>query len=71
MSHAFERTRPYPIKRIDPSPYAFPVYMPMKRPMDEWESQELIDAINKEKSKNEENNNSVSDFSNNETNKKS
>ena len=46
MTHAFERTRPYPIKRIDPSPYAFPAYMPMKKRMDEWESQELIDAMN-------------------------
>jgi len=46
MSHAFERTRPYPITRIDPSPHAFPVYMPMKKDMDDWDSQELIDAMN-------------------------
>jgi hypothetical protein len=49
MTHAFERTRPYPIKKIDPSPYAFPAYMSMKRHMDEWESQELIDAMNETK----------------------
>jgi hypothetical protein len=49
MSHAFERTRPYPIKKIDPSPYAFPAYMPMKKGMDDWEYQEFIDAMNETK----------------------
>jgi hypothetical protein len=49
MTHAFERTRPYPIKKIDSSPYAFPVYMPMKKDMDDWDYQEFIDAMNETK----------------------
>jgi hypothetical protein len=48
-THAFERFKPFLIHKTNQSPNTFPSIIPITNVISEYETQEIIDAINKEK----------------------
>lgn len=48
-THAFDRFKPFLIHRLNQEPNTFPSIIPISKIMSEYETQEIIDAFNKEK----------------------